>query len=127
MHAMVCLVSTLFHVLGFPHQGKIVNIDQLALFSYDSSTGNIPYVGNTNTPYENIGMGLFKYSSLMGIFPLLPLNVATVNVISSRHDPWIVPNSDQLESFGDVMPLSPAEQMYQSIIMASKATYDTND
>lgn len=69
-------------------------VNQLAFFSYDSLTCNIPYVGKIATPYENIRSGLFKDSSLMGIFPLPPLNFATVNMISSRHDPWIVPNPD---------------------------------
>ena len=107
MHAMVCVVSTLFRVLRFPHQGKFVIVDQLALFSSDSSIGNIPYVGKTTSSYENIGPSLFKDSSLMGIFPLPPPNVTTINMISSGHDPWIFPSSNQLESFGDVRPLSP--------------------
>ena len=55
------------------------------------------------------------------------MNVASFNMISSSHDPWIVPNLDQLKSFGDVMPLSPTEKMYQSILMASKAPSETND
>lgn len=77
-HAMVCVVFDLFRILFFPYQGKIVIVDQLAFFSSYYSTRKFPYVGNTTTPYENIGPGLFKDSSLMGIFSLPPRNVVTI-------------------------------------------------
>ena len=127
-NVMVCVVSTLFRLLHFPHQGKIVTMDQLDFFPSESSVGNIPYVGKAATPYENIGLGLLKYSSLMGVFllPLLPLNVASINMISSGHYQWIVPNLDQIESFGDNMPLSTAKQMYQDIITTYDAASETN-
>ena len=32
-HAMLCVLSTLFGVLKFPHEGKIVTIDQLSFFN----------------------------------------------------------------------------------------------
>jgi len=67
-HAMHVVASSLFHVICFPHQGKIVTIDQLSLFSSSSSDGNILYVKYTDAPYESVGAGLFKDSSLMGIF-----------------------------------------------------------
>jgi len=63
------VVYTLFRVLCFPHEGKIVIVDQLAFFSSSSSNGNVPYVGNTDIPYESVGAGLFKDSTLMEIFP----------------------------------------------------------
>ena len=54
-NTMVYAISTLFCVLIFPHQGKIVVFDQLDFFPYDSSAGNIPYVWKATTPYDNIG------------------------------------------------------------------------
>jgi hypothetical protein len=41
MHA---IVSTLFHVVCFPHQGKVVTIDQLAFFNSNAHTRNIPFI-----------------------------------------------------------------------------------
>jgi len=59
-HAMFCVVSSLFLVLRFPHEGKIVTIDQLSFFSSGSSNDNVPYVGNTEVPYESVGECLSK-------------------------------------------------------------------
>jgi hypothetical protein len=35
VYAMQAIVSTLFHVISFPHDGRIVTIDQLSFFSPD--------------------------------------------------------------------------------------------
>ena len=40
-------------------------------------------------------------------------------MITVRPDPWILPPTDQVESWGDEMPLSPAELNYVEIIAAS--------
>jgi hypothetical protein len=49
-YAMVIVVSSIFHMLCFPHQGKIVTIDQLS-FAYsilNTSVGpSIPVVKNS--------------------------------------------------------------------------------
>ena len=82
MHAMA---SSLFYVIRFPHQGKIVTVDQLSFFASSSSHGNIPYVKHTGAPYESVGIGIFKDSTLMGIFPLPPPHVASVNMISVKY------------------------------------------
>lgn len=116
-HAMFCVVSTLFHGIYFPHQGKIVIFNHLAFFSSNSSNGNVPYVGNTDIPNESVGVGIFIDSSLMGNFPLPPLNVAFINMVSNRHNPWVIPHPDQIDNFGDVMLVSPVEQAYQAIIL----------
>jgi hypothetical protein len=101
MHAVV---STLFHVLRFPHQGKVVTVDQLAFFNSDSHTSNVPFILKTPPGYENVGVGLLKDSTLMGTFPIPPPDipppfVASINMISTSvhetpasHDPWIVPD-----------------------------------
>lgn len=84
---MLCVVSSSFHVLCFPHLGKITIVDQLAFFLSGSSNGNVPYVGNTNIPYERVGANIFKDFALMGNFSLPPLHVASVNMISTSRDP----------------------------------------
>jgi hypothetical protein len=102
--SMRAVVSTLFHVVRFPHQGKVVTIDQLAFFNSDTRTGNVSFIAKTPPGYENVGVGLLKDSSLMGTFPIPPPDVprpsvASINMISTvphelpvSHDPWIVPD-----------------------------------
>jgi hypothetical protein len=125
--SMHVVVSTLFHVVCFPHQGKVVIVDQLAFFNSDTHTGNIPFIAKTPPGYENVGVGLLKDSSLMGTFPIPPSDVpcssvSSINMIStSPHklpasdDPWIVPDPGDHLRFSDAMLLSPVESTYQAI------------
>jgi hypothetical protein len=97
--SMRTVVSTLFHVVRFPHQGKVVTFDQLAFFNSDTHTGNVSFIAKTPLGYENVGVGLLKDSSLMGTFPIPQPNVphpsvASINMISTMphelpmsHDP----------------------------------------
>jgi len=112
------VASSLFHVIHFPHQGKIVIVDQLSFFA-SSSEGNVPFVEHTSIPYESVGAGLFKDPALMGVFSLPPPNIAPINMISVRSDPCVLPPTDQVESWGDEMLLSPAELNYVEIVSAS--------
>jgi hypothetical protein len=124
---MRAVVSTLFHVLCFPHQGKVITVDQLAFFNSDPRTSNVPFISKTPPSYENVGVGLLKDSTLMGTFPIPPPDipppfVTSINMISTdvretpeSYDPWIVPNSGDYLSYGDRMPLSPVESSYQFI------------
>jgi hypothetical protein len=101
MHAVM---STLFRIVHFPHQGKVVTVDQLAFFNSDTRTNNIPFIAKTPPGYENVGVGLLKDSTLMGTFPIPPPDippplVASINMIStsvhethSSSDPWLIPN-----------------------------------
>jgi len=108
-HTMFCVVSSLFRVLHFPHEGKIVKVDQLSFFSSGTLNDNVPYVGNTKIPYESVGVSIFKGSSLVGNFTLPPPNVTSINMILGSIDPWIIPTPYQIDSFGDSMSLSPLE------------------
>jgi hypothetical protein len=133
--SMRVVVSTLFRVLRFPHQGKVVTVDQLAFFNVDTRMGNVPFIENTPPGYENVGVGLLKDSSLMGTFPIPPPPnipsplVASINMISTMPrelpvsaDPWIVPDPGDCVHSGDVMPLSPVESAYQAIQSANHTT-----
>jgi hypothetical protein len=126
--SMRAVVSTLFHVLRFPHQGRVVTVGQLAFFNADTCTGNVPFIANTPPGYENVGVSLLKDSSLMGTFPIPPPPnipspyIASINMIStaprelpSSVDPWIVHNPRDHVRFSDVMPLSLIESDYQAI------------
>jgi hypothetical protein len=131
-----CLVS--FRCVQFSHQGKIVIVDQLDFCTTDTrapATNNIPLLGDHKITYESIGVGLLKYSSLMGTFPT-PLpptthHIATVDMISTMayqslgsSDPWIVPSPLEFDALGDTMPLSSAETSYVSIQSTSPSLDD---
>jgi len=118
IYAMCVVALSLFRVLFFPHQGKIVMVDQLS-FTSSSSYGNVLFVEHTSIPYESVGAGVFKYPALMGNFSLPPPSVASINMISTHFDPWVIRPFDQVDSWGEVMPLSPAELNYVEIISAS--------
>jgi hypothetical protein len=136
MHAVM---STLFHIVHFPHQGKVVTVDQLALFNSDTCTKNIPFIAKTRPRYENVGVGLLKYSTLMGMFLIPPPNVlpplvASINMISTSihetptsSDLWIVPEPDFYLHYSDQMPLSPIESAYQTIQSAVSSTPSLSD
>jgi hypothetical protein len=73
--SMHTIVSTLFCVLRFPHQGRVITIDQSALFNSDSHTSNVPFISKTPPGSENVILGLLKDSTLMGTFPIPPPNI----------------------------------------------------
>jgi hypothetical protein len=86
--SMCAVVSTIFYVLRFPHQGKVVTIDKLAFFNFDSRTSNVPLISKTPPGYKNVSVGLSKDSTLMSTFPIPPPNipppfVASINMIST--------------------------------------------
>jgi hypothetical protein len=123
-YAMTAVVSSVFRVIKFPHNGKIVTIDQLAYFSSDpASSESIQHVGKTTIPYKDVGVGLVKDVGLLGTFPFPPINAsssfATIHMITSDtivyDDPWIIPSESEIDSFGDVMPLSPYEIAYEAV------------
>jgi hypothetical protein len=131
MHAVV---STLFHVLCFLHQGKVVTFDQLAFFNSNSCTSNIPFISKTPPGYENVCVGILKDSTLMGTFPIPPPDisppfVASINMISTTvhetptsYDPWVVPNPGDYSRYGNKMPLSLVESAYQDIQLATPSS-----
>jgi hypothetical protein len=101
---MRVVVSTLFHFVHFPHQGKVIIVDQLAFFNSDTYTSNIPFIAKAPCGYENVSVGLIKYLTLMGTFPIPPPDappplVASISMISTfvrdphtSSDPWVIPN-----------------------------------
>jgi hypothetical protein len=137
-YAMNVIASSIFLCVQFPHQGKIVTIDQLDFCTPDArapATNNIPFLEDHKIMYESIGVGLLKDSSLMGTFPT-PVpptthHISTVDMISTTtyqslesSDPWIVPSPLEFDALGDTMPLSPAETSYMSIQSASPSSDD---
>jgi len=72
-------------------------------------------------------VGLLKYSTLMGTFPIPPPDIpppfiASINMISTTvfetpesYNPWVVPSPGDYLRYGDKIPLSPVEYSYQAI------------
>jgi hypothetical protein len=141
-YAMQAVVATVFRVLLFPHEGRIVTIDQLSFSRPDPALGasTVPLVDNPQAGVVNIGVGLCP--SLMGTFDYPPPQ-GDVKFISTHHkaeifnvssfrttyftDPWILPSpSDTMEATrhaGMSSPLSAAEVAY-SMVQQTSATPD---
>ena len=135
---MTVVSSFVFQCVQFPHQGKIVIVDQLDFCTTDArapATNNIPFLGDHKITYESIGVGLIKYSSLMGTFPT-PLpptthHIATINMILTMayqsldsFDPWVVPSPLEFDALDDTMPLSPTKASYNAIQSVSPSLND---
>ena len=116
--AMLCVSSTLFQLLKFPHEGKIITLDQFYFFT-SSSENNVHYGDQIHNPPDSVGPSLFKDPVLMGIFPTPPPHIVQVNMISRSNDPWIIPSPEKLTDFGESMPLTPVEINYYEIFTAS--------
>jgi hypothetical protein len=141
-YAMQAVVATVFRVLLFPHEGRIVTIDQLSFSRPDPALGasTVPMVDNPQAGVINIGVGLCP--SLMGTFDYPPPQ-GDVKFISTHHkaeifhvssfrttyfqDPWILPSpSDTMDATGHAgmsTPLSAAEVAY-SLVQQASATPD---
>lgn len=87
IYKMDAIVSSLFYILCFPHEGRIIRVDYLHYSPCDSHAtldSIVPLVENPHNPIENLGVGM--YSFLMGIFNL-HASTAIINVISSSRRP----------------------------------------
>ena len=77
-YAMTVVVSLVFWLIKFPHNGKIITLDQLSYFSSDpASAESIQHVGKATIPYKHVGVGLVKDSGLLGTFPFPPINASS--------------------------------------------------
>jgi hypothetical protein len=78
---MTVVVSSVFQILCFPHEGRIVIIDQMVL-SYSSSMENmrsiVPWIEKYHLETKSIGVGMCL--SLMGTFNF-PTSVAYIHSI----------------------------------------------
>jgi hypothetical protein len=71
-YAMHAVVATVFWVLLFPHEGRIVSIDQLSFSHPDPSSraSTVPMIDNPQPDIINLGVGLCP--PLMGTFNYPP-------------------------------------------------------
>jgi hypothetical protein len=131
-------MSSIFHTLFFPHEGKIVTIDQLPFVhaSPNASFGpSFPMIDNSQQATKDVGVRM--YSSLMGSFDFMtPIHhihaISSESSSSMRHvpfhtlyfnDPWTLPSLTMSYEgqfhIGMEMPLSAIEVVYQSILGAT--------
>jgi hypothetical protein len=110
---MTIVISSVFHIICFPHEGRIVTIDQVASNLSEAATNpgsTVPWIENSQSTTESIGCGM--YPSLMGSFdfstPISYLRSTPVGYQNSSpldftsrvtsfrtsylHDPWMLPS-----------------------------------
>jgi hypothetical protein len=73
MYAMKAVTSSIFRTIMFPHNGKIVTVDQLTHYEPNpsASVDNILPLIHTNQdvcPFIEMGLGMFKDPSLLGTY-----------------------------------------------------------
>ena len=127
---MTIIVSTVFHIILFPLDGKVVIVDQLSFCTpYYSPlpSGSVPLVGGVLDSYVSIDTSLLKASSIMGYFPLQPLKVPQmVNMASSipheSTDPWILPALLDIDTSEEQIMLLLAKLAYQAIQSTSETS-----
>jgi hypothetical protein len=76
-YAMSTIASTMFHILQFPNQGKLIIVDQLEYITLDLHnvvTNEVPFLGQSSL--ESVGVGLLKDSLLIVVFPLPSLAIS---------------------------------------------------
>jgi hypothetical protein len=136
-YAMKAVVATIFQVLLFPHEGRIVTIDQLSFSRPDPSLGvsMVPMIDNPQPDIVNVGVGLCP--PLIGTFDYPPLtdNVHYMSAVPDQprakifqissfrttyfNDPWNLPSpSTTMEGIGHHgmdMPLSTEEVAYSTV------------
>ena len=106
MYSMQAIASSVFHVVCFPHNGKIVTIDQMTFKNSPVTTSSgtsVPVVEHSQPATRSVGVGM--YPSLMGSFSC-PASILMIGscfdkaltsmtsmsfCMTHMGDPWILP------------------------------------
>ena len=130
LYPMRAIASTIYRLVCFPHQGKIIYVNQLDYCTPKlrfNSIANVPLVSNSYQDLKLVGVGLFKDPYLMGVFPPpVPDTIVTlINMISYvgtyLGDPWVIPNLSEVEYYGNLMTLSSTKLSYSTIQCKTKS------
>jgi hypothetical protein len=140
-YAVHAMVATVFRLLLFRHEGRIITIDQWSFSRPDPSSGasTVPMIDNPQPRIINVGVGFFPY--LMGTFYYPPpsgdIKFISVSLDQPRakifqvssfcmnyfNDLWNLPSPlDSMEGIGHPsmgMPLSSVEVAYSIFQQAS--------
>ena len=122
---MSSIASVIFWVVVFPHEGKLVSVNQLNFTRkghMESNESTVPLVDQVKPATQSLGAGM--YTSLMGTFDFpAPINYIgstsvgkSIATVVDRTDPWVLPSHHELE-----VPLLVVEVGYQAI---TKTTVD---
>ena len=117
---MSTIALTIFRIVVFPHEGKLVTLDQPSFTQkghMETNESTIPLVDQVTPSSERLEAGM--YSWLMGTFDLLaPINYLgstsigkSIAMVVDRMDPSFLPSHHELE-----VPLSATKLSYQAII-----------
>ena len=117
---MSAIASIIFRVVVFPHEGKLVTVDQLNFTPkgcMESNESTIPLVDHVKPAWEILGAGI--NASLMGKFDIpTPINYLgstsvgkSIATIVDRTDPWVLPSHHEPK-----VPLLATEVTYQAIV-----------
>ena len=116
-YAMCAIASFVLRVVVFPHEGKLVTVDQLS-FTWkgrmETNESTIPLVDQVKPTSESLGAGM--YSSLMGTIDIpAPRNYLGstsvgkyITMVVDRMDPWVLPSHYEPQ-----VPLLAVELAYQ--------------
>jgi hypothetical protein len=121
VYAMKAIVSTLFHMIYFPHDGRIVTIDQLSFISPDWITSlNGSYMQTVLPPphvnyvalspmtsnFDDLDPVVDMVISLVGLLePDFLTPIATLDMCSFQSD-YLPSNEDLLEAMTEFCPLT---------------------
>ena len=121
-YAMKAMASTVFRLLSYPHQGKIITVNQLDFCTPDlrpQANSSGPLISDSLSTTQSIRTGLFKDPCLIRVFPLPAPGLSTVAPIhmislGGSDSPWRVhsPLASSLPVPQDPIPLpssSPSE------------------
>ena len=100
MYSMQAIASSLFRVVCFPHNRKIVTIDQMAFKNPSitaSSGASIPIIEHSQPATGSVGVGM--YPSLMGSFSC-PASILMIGSSSSEDSTSMRSVSFFHESYG---------------------------
>ena len=125
VYAMKAIVSTLFHVISFPYNGRMVNIDQLSFVgpdltinlmtslngSYMQSVSPLPQVNYValspmTSTFDDLDLVVDMVIYPVGLLdPDLLTPVATLDMCSFQSD-FLPSSEDLLEAMTEVCPLT---------------------
>jgi hypothetical protein len=132
MYAMKAVASSVFRTIMFPHNGKIVTIDQVSHYEPNPSANldNILPLIHTNKdayPLIEMGPGIFKDPSLLGTYhgapPLLPPNQVCVISSNGTHTEDAHP-PQEASVIPDVSIV--AEPLHRSLLRTRRPLRSTN-
>ena len=100
-YAMCVIATVILQVVVFPHEGKLVIVDQLSFTlkgRLDTNESTIPLIDQTKPANESLGVGM--YASLTGTFDIpTPIDYLgstsvwkSITMIVDRYDLWVLPS-----------------------------------